>query len=260
MFDVDKFKSLLDTQWMGREMLYHEELESTNSYLKQLPSEELEHGVICFADYQSKGRGQYERNWESEPGANLTFTLGFIPPKPERLHVLTLSLARAVVGLIENDYGPESCIKWPNDVVANGRKMGGLLTEAIFNGNELDRVLVGIGLNINQSSFPDELGRKATSLRIELDQQIDREKFLAAFMDRAEHAYNLWLENDQQLILAINRKIIGYGRWVNIDVNGSEEMQRCKLLGVNEKGELVLIDEEAEVLTFSYEQIRIIPD
>lgn len=257
MFDSSTFKKYLQTQWLGQDFHHFEELESTNSYLKKLPAEEISHGMVCLADHQTKGRGQYERNWESEPGQNLTFTLVFTPSGHQRLHVLTLTLAYSLVELINRDFKLSAQIKWPNDILIGGRKLGGLLTETVFTGNSLDRVLVGIGLNINQVTFSGDVRDKATSLRLESGSEINRERFLADFLQFAEPNYARWNAMSRDLVRSINRRIIGYGDWVEVEVNGEPMKEQQKLVGINEEGKLIVIDKEAEVQTFAYEQIRI---
>ncbi|MDX1639514.1 MAG: biotin--[acetyl-CoA-carboxylase] ligase [Balneolaceae bacterium] len=260
MFDVDKFHTELDTSWIGHEVTYFEQLDSTNSYLKNISEDQITHGMICLADNQTRGRGQYERNWESSPGQNLTFTVAFMPGTPERLHVLTLACAYALTELIREELSLRSFINWPNDVVVNDRKIAGLLTETVFAGNKLDRVLVGIGFNVNQERFSDSLERKATSMKLLGGQNVCRESLLAKYLGLMEYAYTRWHRNDTKLLLSINQKLTGYGDWVGISVNGRDHEQKYKLVGVNEKGQLTLVNQNADVETFSYEQVRLITD
>ncbi|MDZ7690411.1 MAG: biotin--[acetyl-CoA-carboxylase] ligase [Balneolaceae bacterium] len=260
MFDVDRFKQKLDTQWIGHDIRYFEEIESTSSHLKDLAGDEVTHGMICVADNQTKGRGQYERNWESAPAKNLTFTLAFRPNTGSRLHVLTLACAWATADLVEQQTNYEAYIKWPNDVLINNRKIAGLLTETTFTGSTLDRVLVGIGLNVNQISFSKSLDKKATSLCLERGSTLEREQLLADFLHLIEYCYTLWHKNDNSLLRSINKKLVGYGRWIHISVNGDDRKGKFKLLGVDEKGQLTVINQESAVETFSYEQIELITD
>ena len=241
-------------------MIYFPELSSTSTHLKKIPSNEVTHGTLCITDHQTQGRGQYERDWESEPGKNLTFTLAFKPTFAERFHVLTLACAKALVDQIKDNLGLEASIKWPNDIIINNKKTGGLLTETTFNGNKLDRLLVGIGLNLNQDSFSGELASSATSLKKEFGHEIDREKFLAEFLSRIEHEYTRWHKNDADLLKEINCKIIGHGSWVRLKINGNMSEEKSKLIGVNEQGQLTVINNEGGIDTFSYEQIRLIID
>ncbi len=260
MFNLDKYHQNLTTQWLGQSVNYFDELHSTNSYLKNLPAVDITHGQLCITDHQTKGRGQYERNWESEAGQNLTFTLAFRPSQTGRFHILTLACARAIVEQIEEDMGCEAFIKWPNDVLINNKKVTGLLTETVFNGNELDRVLVGIGLNVNQEKFQKEINKTACSLKLACDRKIDREEFLGKLLSRIEFEYMRWHKQNDELLKWINKKIIGYGKWIGLKVNGQNHSDKFKLLGINQDGQLAVIDGEGGIKTFSYEQIRLITD
>lgn len=260
MFQVSTFKNALTTQWLGQGLLYFEELDSTNTYVKQLPREEISHGLLCITDNQTHGRGQYEKNWESQPGKNLTFTIVLTPNQNNRFHVITLAFARCIVQELEELTGLEACIKWPNDIYVGGKKIGGLLTESVFSGNKIDRVVVGIGLNINQQHFSEELQHLAASLLLLTDKEFGREELLAKLLSRMEYAYGRWQKVETALLKEINQKIIGYGKWVKLQVNGKVRDEPVKVLGINENGELLVISEEAELEKFSYEQIRILAD
>ncbi len=213
-----------------------------------------------MADYQTKGRGQYKRNWESAEGQNLTFTLAFKPSQAERFHILTLACARSLVSVIEDEYNCVASIKWPNDVLVKGKKVAGLLTEAVFNGSKLDRLLVGIGININQEIFADEIDAKTISLKKVFGKKIDRERFLALFLSRIEYEYRRWHKQDDELLKWINRKIIGHGKWVGLRINGEDHSKKFKLLGVDKEGKLAVIEAEGGIKIFSHEQIRLITD
>lgn len=260
MFDTERFKAHLKTQWLGRSFYFFDELESTNSYLKSLDPEDVAHGQLCLTDYQTKGRGQYERNWESKPGANLTFTLAFKPSGFDRLHVLALACARAAVAEIEESQSCKACIKWPNDILVDNKKVAGILTESMFTGNTLDRLLIGIGLNVNQQEFSDQLKGKATSLWHINKQQVDREQFLAQLLSRIEYEYRRWHKQNDELLRFINKKIVGYGHWVHLQVNGHQTEKRYKLLGINQQGALTTLSKQGDLETFSHEQIQLITD
>ncbi|MDZ7771434.1 MAG: biotin--[acetyl-CoA-carboxylase] ligase [Balneolaceae bacterium] len=260
MFDAERFEKLLETRWLGHGGHFFEELPSTNSYMKEQPASGITHGMLCLADHQTRGRGQYERSWETEAGCNLTFTLCFRPPRVDRLHVLTLTCALALLREMEKELGEgEVTLKWPNDVLVGERKAAGLLTETVFNGNRLDRVLVGIGLNVNQERFPGELGETATSMRRVKGDEIDREALLARLLSRLEYEYGRWNRNKTDLLREINRSLRGYGQWVRLQVNGERWDDTYKFLGVSEAGRLLVVDHDGGLKSFSYEQIRLVP-
>lgn len=260
-FDTTAFKKHLTTQWLGHSVCYDKELESTNNHLKKLPRQELDHGMICLTDNQLKGRGQYERKWESEVGKNLTFSLAFQPKSSDGFHVLTLACALAISEQLDEQIQQTSPrIKWPNDVMLKDRKVAGLLTETVFNGNRPDRLIIGVGLNINQDHFSPGLEEKATSVFIQAGKEIDRELFLSELLQRIEHKYHSWHRRQEDLVKSINRSIIGYGQWIGLKVDGKLQEEKFKMLGIDETGKLLMLNQEGGIKSFSYEQIRLVTD
>lgn len=260
-FDETAYRKHLNTQWLGHGLCYFDELESTNTHLKKMPAEDVRQGMLCLTDNQTKGRGQYERKWESEQGKNLTFSLAFLPSTAERFHVLTLASALALVEHL-NDImqAPCACIKWPNDVMLNDKKMAGFLAETVFSGNSFDRLVIGIGINVNQQKFSEELENTATSIARETGNPVDRVTFLTDLLSRIEHKYNIWQRKKPGLLKAINRNIKGYGQWIGLVVDDELRDDTYKLLGIDEKGQLLMLNQDGGIESFSYEQIRLVTD
>jgi BirA family biotin operon repressor/biotin-[acetyl-CoA-carboxylase] ligase len=257
-FDVDLFNHQLQTTWLGHEFIYLEKTDSTNTYLKNVPSPELTHGTVALADHQLKGRGQYERTWEAEPFKNLTFTVAFRPKVSERLNLLSLAVAHSITRVLSEYVEKRVMLKWPNDILIDGLKVGGLLTECTFNGSNPDRVLIGFGLNIGQTQFSNGIKNKATSLNQLTTSPINREELLNELLLGIEHAYQRWHKHDEILKRDISKQIIGYGEWVEVSINGVVPNQKFKFIGVNSNGELLMLNEQLDVNKFIYEQVRII--
>src|SRR6056297_2244995 len=116
VFDKKLFQNRLSTRWLGRDFEYLKKVDSTNSYLKKIPAEELNHGFVVLADDQEKGRGQHQKDWVTKPGENLTFTLALKPDRAEGLTLLTLSCALAVANVLQNYSSRPFLLKWPNDI------------------------------------------------------------------------------------------------------------------------------------------------
>lgn len=257
-FDVEYFKNNLRTTWIGSEFIHLDKVNSTNTWLKGVPSDEFIHGTVVHTDHQKKGRGQYERNWQSEPGKNLTFTIGFRPPGADRLTLLTMASAYAIATIIEKYTEHMVSIKWPNDIMVDDKKIGGILTECIFYGQNPDRVLIGIGLNIDETKFDNELAKKAISLKEVSRKEIKRETLLGECLSAIEQNYQKWHKHDSKLHQSISQKMIGYGEWVQLKVAHKLKNGKFKFLGINDKGELLVLNEDLDVNTFSHEQVRII--
>ncbi|MGN8225197.1 biotin--[acetyl-CoA-carboxylase] ligase [Gracilimonas sp. BCB1] len=257
MFDSELFESHLSTSWLGRSFHFFEELPSTNSYAKQLNGEGTQHGAIVLTDDQTGGRGQYDRVWNAEPGKNLTFSLVFEPQKAERFTLLTLACALAVSETVNSCAHVETRLKWPNDILCNNKKLCGILTETQFSGNKLERVVVGLGLNVNQSRFNGELAEKATSVKKECGKEFIREKLLADILQKIEYRYRLWSQFSPDLVKQINHALIGYGEWTNLTVNDEQLDGEFKFLGVNESGSLIALNKDFDIRSFSHEQVRV---
>ncbi|MEX2601374.1 MAG: biotin--[acetyl-CoA-carboxylase] ligase [Balneolaceae bacterium] len=259
-FQTEIFRKELRTQWLGADFIYRDTVGSTNTVLKTLPDRELTHGTVLLADSQTGGRGQNQRHWESEPGKNLTFTIAFKPAHADRLPLLTLSTAWSVRQALARHCPGEYTVKWPNDLMLEGRKIGGILTECLFNGQRLNRALVGIGVNVGQTTFSPDVADSATSLALHLDQTPGREILLADILLAVEDGYRKWHHYDAAFLKQVNRSLIGYGEWVGLSVNGKRLKEQVKFLGINEKSQLVIVTSDLEIKTYSYEQVRIFRD
>ena len=137
---------------MGQSLLFFEELDSTNTYLKQLPRDEISHGMLCITDNQTRGRGQYEKKWETQPGKNLTFTIALTPNENNRFHIITLAFARCITEELEELTGLDTCIKWPNDILVSGKKLAGILLDVAGESNGPCHVVIGIGMNYRMAT------------------------------------------------------------------------------------------------------------
>ncbi|TVQ66012.1 MAG: biotin--[acetyl-CoA-carboxylase] ligase [Balneolaceae bacterium] len=257
-FNEEEFLLFLQTEWVGKHFISLPVSDSTNSYLKELPQCDSPHGSVVFSDHQKKGRGQYGKRWVSEPCANLSFSVIFRPECANALPLLTLGCAYASLTVFER-YSSESLVlKWPNDLLASGLKLGGLLTESVFMGMFPERVVVGIGLNLFQTTFPGDLSETAISLSQLSDKPFSREKILAELLQEIEFVYSFWKQQPSLLRGLVQKKMEGYGSWVRISVHNELQEEPYKFIGISERGELLMLNEQLDVHTFSYEQVRII--
>ena len=160
-------KKALQTKWAGKTVHFADETDSTNRWAKELAKEGAAHGTLCAADFQSAGRGRFERRWSAGPGTSVMFTLLLRPQiRPEHAPMLTLVMGLSVA-LAVQEMGYEVSIKWPNDVVIRKRKICGILTEMGLSGGNIDYVIIGTGINVGIRDFPEDMKDKATSLCLE---------------------------------------------------------------------------------------------
>lgn len=258
VFDKELFQNNLSTRWLGRDFEYLKKVDSTNSYLKKIPAEKLNHGFVVLADHQEKGRGQHQKDWVTNPGENLTFTLALKPDRAEGLTLLTLACALAVANILQNYSRKLFLLKWPNDIYVDHKKIGGVLTECSFLGPKPEKVLIGIGVNVNQEEFNAYDTEDATSLNQVTGDKFQREELLANILLRIEELYQSWTNRDITVHKQISKALIGFGDWIRLSVDDEIIERRFKFLGVNEKGELLVLNEKLELNTYSHEQIRII--
>ena len=164
----------LDVRW-------HETVASTMDVASALASAGAESGVVVGAEQQTTGRGRRGRVWESPSGAGLYFSFIARPPVHANasLPLLTLAAGVAVRAGIHAALGLGADLKWPNDVMVGGRKLAGILAEGLAVGTAAQAVVIGIGLNVQPSSYPPDIDARATSLEGELGRTVDRGTVLA---------------------------------------------------------------------------------
>ena len=154
---------------MNRKRIHKEQTDSTNNDIRLLASQGALEGTIVTADVQTAGKGRRGRNWQAESGTSLLFSLLLRPAiAPDIAPQITLLMAMAVTKAVRELTGLEAMIKWPNDVVVNRKKVCGILTEMQLKDGAIDHVVVGTGINMNQTSIPEDLISSATSLWLEM--------------------------------------------------------------------------------------------
>jgi BirA family biotin operon repressor/biotin-[acetyl-CoA-carboxylase] ligase len=180
----------LRTKHLGHKIYCFVTIDSTNSYAKSLAHQGIAEGALVIAEKQTEGRGRLGRTWTSEGGKNLTFSLLLRPTiQPGSIGILSLAAGVAVTQTIREVSGLAAECKWPNDVLVDGRKVCGILSEGIFHREQLVAVVMGIGLNVNQTSFAEDLFEKATSIHVETGRDWDRIELLASVLGQLDQLY-----------------------------------------------------------------------
>jgi BirA family biotin operon repressor/biotin-[acetyl-CoA-carboxylase] ligase len=189
-------EAALTTRRLGRPVLYLPAAGSTNNVAHERAAVAAE-GLLVVADEQTAGRGRLERTWWAPPGASLLISLLLRPPQlPARLAgQLPMCLGLAAVEGIAQVTGVRAALKWPNDIVWAGRKLGGMLTELRLHGEQIDYVVLGLGINVNLtfgpgSAAPAELWATATSLQMAAGRPVARVALLAAILQSCEQWYD----------------------------------------------------------------------
>jgi BirA family transcriptional regulator, biotin operon repressor / biotin---[acetyl-CoA-carboxylase] ligase len=181
---------------------HFETLPSTNDLAKELGAGQAPEGTLVVAEGQSRGRGRLGREWNSPPGAGLYVSVLLRPPlPPTEMPQITLTAAVAAVRALKRAAGVTAGIKWPNDLILAGKKLGGILTEMETESDQIRHLVVGLGLNINNERFPAELRDLATSLTLATGRSFSRLKILQAWLEELEDLYQLFLGREFARIL-----------------------------------------------------------
>ena len=194
LYNEETISQAINTKWAGKTVHFAKETDSTNSWIKRLAKEGAEHGTLAVAEFQSAGRGRFDRKWEAPEGSSIMMTLLLRPEfSPQYASMLTLVMGLAVAQAVE-ELGFDVSIKWPNDVVISRKKICGILTEMGTNGVKINYVLIGVGINVNLKEFPEEMQDKATSLILESGQEYDRNQVISLVMKYFEINYEKFIQ------------------------------------------------------------------
>lgn len=248
--DPARISSFLETQNLGHTIKYFEECGSTQVIAHEMARDGAEDGTIVVAESQTAGKGRMARPWESTKGKGIWMTLTIRPNiLPHQAPQYTLIAAVAVVvamkTLIKNS---NPVIKWPNDILFNGKKCTGILTEMIAEIDRVQALLIGIGINVNQqlTDFPEELREIATSLSIEENRELDRAKLIATILYYIEKYSDIYLQQGFQPIKTLweeNSGTIGK----KIKATTLREVIEGTAIGITEDGVLEIKDLSGEI-------------
>ncbi len=222
---------------VGKKVVYLPKCHSTNSLALQLATNEhASEGTVVISEEQLAGRGQRGNTWESEPGKNVLMSV-ILQPRfliPTRQFFLTVVVSLAVRKTL-SQYGLQNIkVKWPNDIYVGHRKIAGILIENIIKGNSIETSVLGIGLNVNQSSF---ISPRATSMLIELGIEINLEEFISELSGMIE-GYYLQLRGGafEALLKKYLSHLLGFGVFGQYRDNSG--VFQGEILGVSEAGKL----------------------
>ena len=220
-----EIESLVDTKWAGKNVVYYDEIDSTNNRAKEAGDNGAAHGTLFVADMQVAGKGRRGRVWKSPSGSSIYMTILLYPEiSPLKAPQLTLVMAIAVAEGIKEVTGLDTKIKWPNDIVVNGRKICGILTE----------------INVNQDTFPDDIKATASSLKLELGKSVKRSELIAAVMKSFEKCYEIFIETEDLSGLQelYNSMLVNRDQEVKVLEPGNE--YKAHAIGINQTGELIV--------------------
>ena len=196
IYTQSELSSRMQTRWAGKKVYFYDSIGSTNVQARQLAEEGDTNGALIVTDMQTAGRGRRGRSWSSPAGTNIYFTLLLRPTfHPSKASMLTLVMAHAVADAIGEETAgagatePAVGIKWPNDIVIQGKKVCGILTEMSVEQDDIRHVVIGAGINVRRQDFAPEIAEKAVCLDEVCGREVNRCRLLAAIMKAFERDY-----------------------------------------------------------------------
>ena len=222
-YDLAELSTALENTLFSGKVHFLPKTGSTNTLAMQAATAGVEEGTVIFADQQTAGRGRNGHNWHSEPATAVLASI-VLRPKILPMQSLWLSLMTgvAVHEAILRTCGISCDLRWPNDLLIDGKKVCGILTEISADAEQLRFAVIGIGINVNQPSFSSEIASLATSLQMETGKQWSRTELLIALLKRLEAEYRGTLAAGQDSLLRKVESISSYvrGKRVHVDEAG----------------------------------------
>lgn len=255
MYNKRELEQGLKTKTMGQTIYFYEETDTTNNRARELALEGAPEGTLVVAEKQTAGRGRRGKAWESPLGTGIWMSLVLRPQiRPAEASVLTLLCGLATAEAIEAETGLSAGIKWPNDILINGKKAVGILTEMDCEMSQVHFVIPGIGINVNTASFPPEIADIATSLYLECGKTVSRRRLVHKVLERLEEHYETFLrtgsftamlEDYRKHCITLNKEVHVLGR----------EPFFAEALDITPEGELLVrrADNGKEEVVFSGE-------
>ncbi len=247
--DIKKIKP--STAFIAKKVVHFEKVGSTNDVAKENTYED---GTLIIADTQTTGKGRLGREWVSENKSGIYMSIVLTPEiSAEKISLLTLIAGISVCEALTDICNIPFKIKWPNDIVADGKKVCGILTEGIIL-PEKPKAIVGIGINVNQKSFADDLREKATSIYLLSNKNFDREIIINKVAEAFEKNYMDFIGNKplkkkyESLCVNIDRKITA-------TINGTQI--NATAMGITNNGELIVKKEDGTTLNINSGEVSV---
>ena len=237
--NLEYIKNQLKTNILGRKILYFQSLASTNKKAcDMLQKGGAEKGLVLIAEEQTAGRGRQGKGWYSPCGTGLYFTILLEPcVVSQKYYLITVISCLSVVKSLE-DINVYPQIKWPNDLLLEGKKICGILSQLQSGKNDEKYFVVGIGLNLNQREFPSDL-KEATSVYNLTEKKVDRTELLKKILENIEYYYlELKKGKEDKLLSSWKNKLAWFNK--QVIVKDRTNQWQGRLAGISKRGELIL--------------------
>ncbi|MBR5635980.1 MAG: biotin--[Pseudobutyrivibrio sp.] len=242
---------------------YYESVDSTNDRIKMRAHEDETQGLVISAGEQTAGKGRIGRKWESPKEESIYTSLLLRPDElsVESVSTITVVAAMAVRDALYRKYGLSGQIKWPNDIVLDGKKICGILTEMEMREGKIWYVVVGIGVNVHNKDFPEDISFKATSVDLELAKigagQGHRKELTTEIWNSFEKYYNIFIRTQDMTGLKEEYEKYLANRGNRVRIEDRENSYEATAIGINNRGELLVdVDGEERVIRTGEVSVR----
>ena len=177
----------INTKFLGKNVIHYQKIDSTQLEVWRKVKQNAENGLLVVTETQLQGKGTHGRSWYTGKDKNIAFSF-YIKANCniKKIEGITIEIAETIVEVFQESYNITLQIKHPNDIIFQGKKIGGILTETKLNGDIVKDIVVGIGINTNQETFPQDLQDIASSIKKEFGIIVDNEKIISKFCNKFE--------------------------------------------------------------------------
>ncbi|MFI5303908.1 MAG: biotin--[acetyl-CoA-carboxylase] ligase [Nitrospiria bacterium] len=236
----------LRTQYIGKEIIYFESTDSTNIRASLLGEKGCENGTLVVSETQTNGKGRLGREWFSPQHSNLYFSILLRPSiSTQILGWISLASGVALSKGINSYTGLESRVKWPNDILVKGKKIGGILIETHIEGSRLSHLVLGVGINVNMTHFPKAIATLATSIKKELGHPIQREPLMVHLIEGIERQLEALYHTGPES-LADEWKLLSDTIGQEVSVTIGEKAIQGRAIDIDPYGALILKKSDGE--------------
>jgi BirA family transcriptional regulator, biotin operon repressor / biotin---[acetyl-CoA-carboxylase] ligase len=247
---ADMLRQRLRGSLFGKRIYHFFKTDSTNRVALELGHAGEPEGGVVIAEEQTAGRGRAGHTWHSERAAGIYATLLLRPRlAPVQAPLLTMMAGLSAHGAVQTVTGLKLDLKWPNDLLINGKKVGGILTEMHAEPAQVRFVIVGIGINVNQEKFPGDLAGTSTSLRMETGKAQSRLEVLVQFLRQFERDYNELLKDGAASVVKRFEATSSYARGKHVRVTNGKESFTGVTAGLEDEGLLRVKRDSGETTT-----------
>jgi BirA family biotin operon repressor/biotin-[acetyl-CoA-carboxylase] ligase len=247
ILSYEEIKDLLTTKYIGRNIVYLESTTSTNDIARKYAQNGESEGLVVVAEEQTKGKGRLGRRWSTPKGEAIAMSMLLRPNlSPQLISSITLAMAVSIVEALKDVTGYEVGIKWPNDIVLEGKKLCGILTEMSAEMDVINYIIIGIGLNVNQEKFDDDIKNVATSLKRCSGKRFERKVILSSIINKFEKNYEVFktkgiepfIDSLKKHSVLLNKRVV---------ISNINEKYEAEAIGIDKDGSLLVRLDSGEI-------------